>query len=136
MEASGSRSRQLASTALAALASLLVAGSAIVVYADREVLAPGDFADRAVASLDDPAVSNAAGRIIAEAIVANVNSDLIAFQALIQATATGIVETQAFKSTLRAGLVEAYDIAFGQGDDGAIVTVANIGFVARSALED
>ena len=131
----GARTRRVAAVVLiaAGCASLLVGELAL--YANRNLADADRFADRAVSTLDDEATRDEIAAIVATKLERNVDPDLVAFRAIVESVVSGLAETEPFQAALRSAVVQAHRIAFGEGQDTAVVTLANFGVLAGEALE-
>ena len=131
----GARTRRLAAIVLISCgcASLLVGELAL--YANRNLADADRFADRAVSALDDEATRDEVAAIVATKLERKVDPDLVAFRAIVESVISGLARTEPFQAALRAGVVQAHKIALGEGEDTAVVTLANFGVLAGEALE-
>ena len=120
-------------TGLAVLAAVLVCASAITGYVHRAVLNPEQFANRAVASLDEPAVREFLGARIAEAAVQQA-PDLVAVQPLIRGAATSVTGRAPFRSIFRSAVRDVHRTVLEQDRDTVLLTLPDVGLVVRGAL--
>lgn len=124
--------RPLSIALLAAGLLCLLLGTATL-YARQQVLSAERLAAKAVTALDSEDVRDATAVQITEEVITKVNPDLVTARPLIEAGASGLVSTGAFKAAFRQGVEAAYGAAI-DGDDDAIVAVANIGVLLDQAL--
>ncbi len=128
------RARQPLSVVLLVVGCLFVFLGTAAFYAASEILEPDPFADRAVSTLDNSEVRDLAARELTQNVVEKVDPDLITAQPIIEAAAGAVIDTPAFKTALRQGIVSAHSAVF-KGNDEALVTVANIGVLVSEALK-
>jgi hypothetical protein len=128
------RARDAGSWVLAALAGLALTVSLTLAYADRAVFSADGFADRSAATLERPAVRAAVARHVADAAI-QAKPDLVAVRPLVEAAAGGLIDTEAFRSLLRAAARDLHRSAFDR--DAATVTlkVADTGVLLVDALQ-
>jgi hypothetical protein len=116
----------LAGLACTALGALLRDGSQGILDADA-------FAERTVQSLHDPRVGALVADRITDAVLRE-KPDLTAVRPIIQATAAGLVGSQAFGRVLASALREAHDSALSEAGRGILVSLPDVGVLVRSAL--
>ena len=103
-------------------------------YAGRALLRPQPFADRAVAALRQPAVSDEVADRLADAVVQSGSGDLATLRPLIRAATGSIVSSPAFLALLRRALVEA-QVTVVQGHAHTMaVNVADAGVLVAGLL--
>jgi hypothetical protein len=126
--------RRIAARALAILAASLLLAALVSGYASRALLNADQFADRASAALEDDAVSEEIGRRATDELVA-LDADLIAVRPLLEQVISGIVGSGAFRDVFRVAAADVHRAVF-ERDHGTIAfTVADIGAIARGALQ-
>ena len=118
-----------------AVASVLLAVVALALsYAGRAVLQPQPFADRAVAALRQPAVSDEVADRLADAVVRSGSGDLATVRPLVRAATGSIVSSPAFLALLRRAVVAAH-VSVVQGHAPAMaVNVADAGVLVAGLL--
>jgi hypothetical protein len=131
----GARTRRLIAIALIAAGCVCLLVGEVALYADRNLADADRFADRAVSSLDDEATRDEIGALVATKLERKVDPDLVAFRAIVETVVSGLTRTEPFQAALRAAVVQAHRIALGEGEDTAVVTLANFGVAASEALE-
>jgi len=116
---------------LAAVAALLalVAGSA-----RRAVVDSDQFANRATAALEDPAVRALISARVADEVLAQ-EPDLIAVRPLIESVAGGVVGGDAFTGVFRAAVRDVHRAVFDRDQDTLTLTLHDIGVVLAGALQ-
>jgi hypothetical protein len=103
-------------------------------YAGRALLRPQPFADRAVAALRQPAVSDEVADRLADAVAQSGSGDLATLRPLIRAATGSIVSSPAFLALLHRALVEAH-VTVVQGHAHTMaVNVADAGVLVAGLL--
>jgi hypothetical protein len=118
---------------LAVLAAVAVLGSVVVGYTTRALFDPDEFADRAVAALEDDAVAGELGRRATNDVVAN-EPDLVAIRPVIEDVITGVISSKTFRDLFRAGVADVHRTLFEQDSDTFTLALADIGATARGAV--
>jgi hypothetical protein len=104
-------------------------------YAGRALLRPQPFADRAVAALRQPAVSDEVADRLADAVVRSGSGDLATVRPLVRAATGSIVSSPAFLALLRRAVVEAH-VTVVQGHAHTMaVNVADAGVLVAGLLQ-
>ena len=132
--ANGSRGRRVGSAALAVLAAVLLLLSVVALYANRVLFDSDQFANHVGAAVEEPAVKDEIGRRITDGIV-DQQPDLIAVRPVIEGVAGGVVGSGAFNDLLRAAVRDVHRAIFKRDQNTVTLTVADIGVVVGSALE-
>ncbi len=103
-------------------------------YAGRALLRPQPFADRAVAALRQPAVSDEVADRLADAVVRSGSGDLATLRPLVRAATGSVVSSPAFLALLRRALIEAH-VTVVQGHAHTMaVNVADAGVLVAGLL--
>ena len=116
---------------LAAVALLL---SLLTLYANRVLFDSDQFANHVGAAVEEPAVKDEIGRRITDGIV-EAQPDLVAVRPVIQGVAAGVVGSGAFNDLLRAAVRDVHRAIFKHDKNTVTLTVADVGVVVGSALE-
>lgn len=124
--------RQTTSIALLVAGCLCILAGAFTLYARTQVLSAEKLADKAERTLDDPDVRGAASKQITEDLI-GVDPDLVTAKPLIEVGTAALIDSAPFKAAFRQGIEQAYD-AVVNGNDGAVVTVANVGVLIDQAV--
>ncbi len=124
----------MGSAALAALAAVLLLLSVVALYANRVLFDSDQFANHVGAAVEEPAVKDEIGRRITDGIV-DQQPDLIAVRPVIEGVAGGVVGSGAFNDLLRAAVRDVHRAIFKRDQNTVTLTVADIGVVVGSALE-
>ena len=119
---------------LSALAVVLALVALVLSYADRAVLRPGPFADRAAAALRVPAVQQDVADGVTTALVNSGGGDLAAVRPLIRGAVGAIVQTGAFTALFRHAVLEAHTVVVGREGGTAYVNVADAGVLVGGVL--
>jgi hypothetical protein len=121
-------------TAMIVVSVVLAIVALALSYAGRALLRPQPFADRAVAALRQPAVSDEVADRLADAVVRSGSGDLATVRPLIRAATGSIVSSPAFLALLRRALIEAHaTVVQGQAQTVA-VNVADAGVLVAGLL--
>jgi len=117
--------------ALAALAAVLalVAG-----YARHAVVNSDQFANRATAALEDPAVRALISTRVADQVLAQ-EPDLIAVRPLIESVAGGVVGSGAFTGVFRSAVRDLHRALIDRDQDTVTLTLRDIGVVLAGAIQ-
>src|SRR4051794_1042847 len=91
---------------LAVLSAVSFAAAAVLTYAEHTLFRSDPFADRVVATLDDPAVRTATAQRLTDAVLA-VAPDLTAVRALLELAAGEVVDTPPLRSLVRRAALDA-----------------------------
>ncbi len=126
--------RRVVAFILVVVASLAVFAAVTTGYASYTLFDADEFAERAVATLDDDAVKSFAGREVTEQVVLRANRDLIAIQPLIQSAASSIVGNNAFRGLFRTAARDAHRTIFKGDRDTIVFKVSDVGVLLIGAL--
>jgi hypothetical protein len=129
------RGRRRVARALVVLAVLLAVLALVLSYLGRAVLRPGPFADRAVATLRNPAVRDDVADRLTEAVTRGGNGDLVAIRPVVRSLAGAVLSSPAFAALFRRAVVEAHSAVVQRGDGRILVRVADVGVLIQGALE-
>ena len=127
--------RQIASILLIVLGGIALVGGILVRYADRNLLDPERFAERAVAVLDD----EGAQKEIADVIVNELEKsglDRSKTQKAVNKNIAEITQDPAFRAALTEALVLANEAALGNLEEDVNVKVENVGGPIADALDE
>ncbi len=128
------RARRIAAPALAILATLLLLGALVAGYGARALLNADQFADRAAAALDEESVADEIGKRAADQLIA-ADPDLISVRPVLEEVVSGAVGSGAFRDLFRAAVADVHRAMFNQDQDTVAFTIADIGTLARGALQ-
>ncbi len=127
--------RQIASILLIVLGGIALVGGILVRYADRNLLDPERFAERAVAVLDD----EGAQKEIADVIVNELEKtglDRSKTQKAVNKNIAEITQDPAFRAAATEALVLANEAALGNLEEDVSVKVENVGGPIADALDE
>lgn len=127
--------RQIASILLIVLGGIALVGGILVRYADRNLLDPERFAERAVAVLDD----EGAQKEIADVIVNELEKtglDRSKTQKAVNKNIAEITQDPAFRAAVTEALVLANEAALGNLEEDVSVKVENVGGPIADALDE
>jgi hypothetical protein len=120
---------------LVGVAVLLVVLAVVLSYAGRALLRSQPFADRAVATLRDPAVQDDVADHLTDSVVKLGSGDLVSVRPIVRAVAGTVVGSNAFRALFHRAVVNAHT-AVVNGDGGAIfLNVADASVLVQGALE-
>jgi hypothetical protein len=120
--------------ALCAVAVVLALLALVMSYLGRALLRPEPFADRAVATLRDPAVQDDVADHLADALVKAGGGDLITVRPVVRTLARAIIGTPAFAALFRRGVLDAHAAATHQHGGSIFVNVRDAGVLVDGAL--
>jgi hypothetical protein len=126
--------RSPAATVLVVVASVLLLGAALTGYARHAVLDGDQFANRATATLQAPAVRTEIADKVTDRLVSGRGADLIAVRPLISSAVSGVVGGGAFGSLFRRAALDAHRAVFDRNENTVALTVADVGTIAGAAL--
>lgn len=127
--------RQLASIVLIVLGGIALVGGILTRYADRNLLDPDRFAERAVEALDDEGAQAEIGNVIVNELERQGIDRTEARKAVDQSVAE-VAEDERFRSALAVGLAIANEQALGAEKDNAEVVVEDIGARLADVLSE
>lgn len=104
-------------------------------YARSSIFDSDQFANRAVAAVQDESVRFIAAERITDDVVLKQKGDLVAARPLIQSTVSAVVGSRAFNQLFRAGVRDAHRAVFDRDRNTVTLTVGDIGTVVAAALE-
>jgi hypothetical protein len=120
---------------LAGIAVLLVVVALVLSYAGRALLRSQPFADRAVATLRNPAVRDDVADHLTDAVVKLGSGDLVSVRPIVRAVAGTVVGSNAFAALFHRAVLNAHT-AVVNGSSGAIfLNVADASVLVQGALE-
>ena len=120
---------------LAALGCALLVVALVAGYTRVAVLDSDQFADRAVAALDAPAVRDAVAQQLTDEVVLAAERDLVAVRPLVQAAAASVVGSAPFRALFRSAARDLHRTVFTRDRSTATATIADAGILLASALE-
>jgi hypothetical protein len=121
-------------TAMICLSVVLAMLALALSYAGRAVLRPQPFADRAVAAMRQPAVSQEVADRLTDAVVRSGSGDLVTLRPLVRAATGSIVSSPAFLALLRRAVFEAHVAVVRHHDHTMLVNVADAGVLVGGLL--
>jgi hypothetical protein len=127
--------RQIASIFLIVLGGIALVGGILERYADRNLLDPERFAERAVAVLDD----EGAQKEIADVVVNELEkqgADRAETQKVMNKHIADVTENKEFREALTSALVVANEAALGKLEENVSVRVEDVGGPIADALEE
>lgn len=127
--------RRILSNALLAAGLVAVLAASLATYASSHILDSKKFADETVSTLNDSAVREIVSARITNRVLAEAPSALVTFRPAVQSAAEGILDTAALKQALRLGVLTAHEAIIERKQDSAALTVANVGGLLRSTLQ-
>ncbi len=127
--------RRRVAAALSGVAVLLAVLALVLSYLGRSVLRPGPFADRAVATLRDPAVQADLADRLTAAVTSLRGGDLVAVRPVIRSVAGGIVGGDAFAALFRAAVLEAHAAVVQRSGGRFLLTTGDLGVLVQGVLE-
>jgi hypothetical protein len=133
-QADRSRARRVWPAGLGVLAAVLLLLSVLALYANRVLFDSDHFANHVGAAVEQPAVEDEIGRRITDGIVEQ-QPDLVAVRPVIEGVAAGVVGSGAFNDLLRAAVRDLHRAIFKRDQGTVTLTVADVGVVVSSALE-
>ena len=128
------RARGRGSVALLLIGLLCIMGGTPLLYARSQIFDADKLADNAVQTLDDSDLRDAIGQRITEVLIRKVDPNLVTVKPILEAGASGVIGTGAFKAVLHEGIVRGYDSLI-SGKDNAVITAANVGVLLSEALK-
>src|SRR3954470_24561804 len=126
-------SRRVATAALLIASGLLLLVGGTLVYAQREFVDSGRFADRLASALRDEDVR----AVLAQQVTAAIEQgrpDLIAARPVIQAATARVAASSQFQAAVRAAAVELHASVFEQDRETAALTVPDAGVLVVDAV--
>ncbi len=133
-QADRSRGRRTWAAGLGVLAAVLLLLAIMALYANRVLFNSEQFANHVGAAVEEPAVKDEIGRRVTDGIL-EAQPDLIAVRPVIQGVASGVVGSGAFNDLLRAAVRDVHRAIFKRDQNTVTLTVADVGVVVESALE-
>ncbi len=125
--------RQTASIVLLVAGCLCILAGAFTLYARTQVLSAEKVADKAERTLDHEEVRDAAATQITEDLITRVDPDLVTAKPLLEVGVGALIQSSPFKAAFRQGIENGYDAVI-NGNDGAVVTIANLGVLIDQAV--
>lgn len=116
------------------LAGLLAVITLIAGYSRMALFDSGQFADRAVSTLQKQPVRDRIATDITDQAVIEANQDLIAIRPLIQTAVGGIVTSSPMRSIFRSAAEDFHRAVIRGEQDTATMLLADVGALAKSAL--
>lgn len=129
------RGRRRGASAIVAMAVLLAVLALGLSYLGRAVLQPGPFADRAVATLRDPAVQDDVADRLTAAVTRLGGGDLLAVRPAIRLAAGAIVGGRAFAALFRRAVLAAHAAVVQRDGRSFLARVADAGVLVQGVLQ-
>jgi hypothetical protein len=129
------RGRAALSWLLAGLAALFSSAALLTAYVDDAIFDSDEFAERASAALENESVRAEVARRVTDDLVLESNADLVGFRSLIEEAVADLIGGRAFESLFRAAVADVHSALFRRDQNSATLTLADIGIVARGALQ-
>ncbi len=129
------RARRVASVVCVVIATLFVFLTVLQGYVVHALVDKENFADRAVATLEDDNVREYAARQITEQAVLRARRDLIAIEPVIESAASSIIGTGAFQGIFRRAVVEAHSALFSKDRDSVVLQIADVAVLLEGVLQ-
>jgi hypothetical protein len=126
---------RLISRGLVGLAVVLAVLALALSYLGRAVLEPGPFADRAVATLRDPAVRADVADRLTNVIVRSGGGDLVSLRPLIRVVAGAVIGHSAFDALFRRAVLTAHAAVVDRSGSRILVSVGDAGVLLQGALK-
>jgi len=123
------------SLAIVILATILLLGSLVAGYASNVLFDSDEFANRATAALDDEDVQAEVGQQVTDNLVLKANADLVAVRPLIESVVSGIVGGSVFQGFFHKAAADVHRAIFKRDQNTATLTLADVGEVARGAIQ-
>jgi hypothetical protein len=123
-----------ASVILLVLSCVVLLVGTATLYARSHIFDADRLAGQATSTLDDSDVRDVAAKRLATE-VEKAEPDLITAGPLIEAAASALIDTSAFKAAFDRGVKNAYGAVFEGKKDDAAVVIANVGVLLREALQ-
>jgi hypothetical protein len=127
--------RKAASAVLVPIAAVALALALVAGYADRAVFDSNQFANRAAAALDRPAVKSKVADAITDDVVLKAQADLIGLRPVIHSVAETIVGSPPFHSLFHGAVEDVHAALFNQDQDTATLALADVGTLLTDALK-
>jgi hypothetical protein len=123
-------------TALVVLASALLLAATLTAYAWRALFDSGQFADRAVATLQDERVRTVVADRVTDQLIVPQRPELLAARPLVASVVSGAVGGDAFAGLLRRGVSDVHAAVFHGKQDTATLTLVDVAVVVAAALRE
>ncbi len=127
--------RRRTAAALVGVAVFLTVLALVLSYLGHAVLRPGPFADRAVATLHDPAVQNDVADRVTAALTRQGAGDLVAVRPLVRSVAGAIVGGKAFAALFRGAILAGHSAVVEHDGGSFLVRVSDVGVLVQGVLE-
>ncbi len=128
------RGRRIAASALLVTGSVALLIGVLALYADRALLEPRGFADRAAAVFASESGRAAVAELVTDRVI-EVAPDTIAGRPVIQAVVEGIVGTPPFRSLFRSAAFDVHRALLDRSATTITLTVADVGVLLIDALK-
>lgn len=112
---------------------ILLGLSALLIDASRGIFNDEDFASRVAASLGDARVSGFVATKVTDGLVA-ARPNLVAVRPLIEGIVAPLVRSELFRAAARTSLRTAHHALFSEGGSDVLLSIPDLGIIARSAL--
>ena len=127
--------RRVASVILIVLGGIALVGGALARYADRNLLDPERFAERAVTVLDDEGARDEIADVIVNELE-KVGADRAETRKAVDANIESVTSDDRFRAALTEALVVANRQALSEDRDGVDVRVEDAGITLQAALSE
>jgi hypothetical protein len=121
---------------LVALTSVLLVVATIAAYARVTLVDSEQFADRATASLRDDSVRTLIADRVTDEVILRQQADLLSARPVISSAIAGVIGSGAFSSLFRRAVLDVHRAVFARDQDTVTLTLADVGTVAASALQE
>jgi Short repeat of unknown function (DUF308) len=126
--------RDVLAVVLGALAALAAVAAIVALYLRDEVADRDQFATRATAALQDPAVREVASRQIVVGLLERGSPDLVTARPLLETAVGAVVGTPAFNGLIRGAALQAHSLLFDRDGGAFVLDLADTGTVVLSAV--
>src|SRR5687768_4293144 len=130
-----SPARQVASIVLILLGGIALVGGILVRYADRNLLDPERFAERAIGVLDDDGVQKEIADVIVNELEKD-GADRAEAQKAVNKNIEDVAENEEIRKALTTALVIANEAALSEEDDDVSVELENVGGPLADELQN
>jgi hypothetical protein len=125
--------RDFLAVVLAVLAAVATVAAIVALYLRFEIADSGQFADRAVAALEEPAVRQVASREVVVGLIERGSPDLVSARPVLESAVQAVVATDPFRRLVRVAALQGHHLLFDRGD-AFVLDLADTGTVVVSAV--